>query len=147
MKKTALLALLAGILYSCSGNSSQETGADTAQTQDEAKQLFSRVIAVHDEVMTYERMILENRAKLDSIAKLDLPSPVKDSAILLSKNLTVAENAMSDWMHKFEPDYSAKSKGEAIKYLTAEESKIKKVDTLTKNAIRASWEFYTKYKK
>ncbi|RYZ92300.1 MAG: hypothetical protein EOP47_30490, partial [Sphingobacteriaceae bacterium] len=136
MKKTLSFALLAFILYSCGGNTKQNNGQDTTQ-KDEAKQVFDRVIAVHDEVMTYERMLLENKVKLDSLAKLDIPTAQKDSAVLLSKNLTVAEDAMSDWMHKFEPDYSAKPQDEAIKYLTAEEAKIKQVDTLTKAAIKA----------
>ncbi|MEO6500144.1 MAG: hypothetical protein ABIN95_14055 [Mucilaginibacter sp.] len=147
MKKILLFALLACLLYAC-GNKTKQTGEqDTVKNKDEAKQLFDRVIAVHDEVMTYERMIMENKMKLDSLSKLDIKPAEKDSAMLLSKNLTIAENAMGDWMHKFEPDYSGKPNDEAIKYLTAQETQIKHVDSLTKAAIKASWQFYSKYNK
>ncbi|MBE9583630.1 hypothetical protein IM792_04150 [Mucilaginibacter sp. JRF] len=137
MKKICFLPLLVILAAGC-GN--QED--DKAQE----KKLFDEVIEIHNEVMNYEGMILENKTKLDSFVKVVNIPAIKDSAILLSKNLAGADEAMADWMHKFEPDYSAKPHDETMRYLAGQKVKISEVDSVTKKAIKASWQFLSSHK-
>lgn len=135
MKKALILfAATTIILSSCS---------DSKKEEQQEKQLFNEVMAVHDELMGYESTLMENKKKLDSLAK---NPALKDSVKLLDKNLTAADDAMGDWMHKFDPDYSGKPHDEAMKYLQQQKEEIKRVDTLTKKAVNESGRFISSHK-
>ncbi|MNY82604.1 hypothetical protein D3C86_2248100 [compost metagenome] len=61
--------------------------------------------------------------------------------------MTIAEDSMNDWMHKFEPDVTGKSNDEAIQYFEAEKAKIATIDSLYKVEIKVSGEYLSKFKK
>ncbi|RYY37654.1 MAG: hypothetical protein EOP46_01785 [Sphingobacteriaceae bacterium] len=135
MKRTLILFAATALLTGC---------ADTEKQEQKEKQLFNQVMLIHDELMEHEHVLMDNKQTLDSLAKTPA---LKDSAELLGKNLTIADDAMSDWMHHFDPDYKSKPHEEAIKYLTEQQEKIARVDSLTKTAVSASGIFISKHKK
>ncbi|MCC8408079.1 hypothetical protein LJ707_04000 [Mucilaginibacter sp. UR6-1] len=137
MERTVFLLLLALFAAGC-GNA--------PDNKEQEKKLFNEVMEIHNEVMNYESIIMENKTKLDSFARVSTVPTVKDSAALLSKGLENADVAMGEWMHKFEPDYSKKAHDEAMKYLAGQKVKITEVDSITKKAIKASWQFLSNHK-
>ncbi|RZM11336.1 MAG: NACHT domain-containing protein [Pedobacter sp.] len=97
-----------------------------------------------------ERLVDPSKPKGDTydprITFLDTVSEKSKMQAILA-DLTKAEDSMNDWMHKFEPDYSNKPHEEVVKYMTAQEASITHVDSVTKAAIKASWQFLAKHKK
>ena len=134
MKKLFTIVLLGNLLCSCN-------------TKQQEKELYRDVIALHDSVMADNGLLMRNKMQLDTLLTKALPAEIKDSAIFVKSNLTTADDAMNDWMHQFEPDYSGKPHDEAMKYLNDQKTQIKKVDSLTKAAISVSGAFLSKYKK
>ncbi|WP_345330638.1 hypothetical protein [Mucilaginibacter defluvii] len=137
MKKIIYLLLFPLILTACDSE---------ADNKAQERKLFDEVISIHNEVMNYEGMILENKAKLDTLAKMLKDKSLQDSVLTLSENLQQADAAMSEWMHQFEPDYSQKTHKEAIKYLADQKASITQIDSVTKKAIKASWQFLSNHK-
>ncbi len=141
MKKLLPFIALAITFQACSGGNNtadkQDASGLTAEQKQE-KQLFDDVIAVHDEVMSNEHLLLEYKDKADSVVKVSAAT-AKDSALTVSKQLADADSAMNAWMHQFEPDYSGKSHADAVKYLTEQKKQITEVDSMAKRAIKASW--------
>lgn len=137
MKKIIYLLLFPLILTACDSE---------ADNKAQERKLFDEVISIHNEVMNYEGMILENKAKLDTLTKTLKDKSLQDSVLTLSENLQQADAAMSEWMHQFEPDYSQKPHNEAMKYLADQKASITQVDSLTKKAIKASWQFLSNHK-
>ncbi|MCD8739786.1 hypothetical protein LT679_04155 [Mucilaginibacter roseus] len=137
MKKIIYLLFIPALFTACNSLSDDKT---------QERKLFDEVISIHNEVMNYEGMILENKAKLDTLAKTQVDKSVQDSALALSENLNIADAAMSEWMHQFEPDYSQKTHEEAMKYLADQKASITQVDSVTKKAIKASWQFLSNHK-
>ncbi|RVU00592.1 hypothetical protein EOD41_11360 [Mucilaginibacter limnophilus] len=135
MKKTLILFAATAIISSGCKDSKNE--------EQQEKQLFTEVMAIHDDLMGYESTLMENKKKLDSLAK---NPTLKDSAEILDRNLTTADDAMGEWMHQFDPDYSGKPHDEAMKYLQQQKQEIQKVDTLTKKAVSESGRFISTHK-
>ena len=134
IKKLLIIALLGSTLYGC------------ADTKQQEKQLYKEVIALHDSVMAHNGLLMKNKMKLDTLLTQNLQATTKDSAMLASKSLIAADEAMNTWMHQFEPDYSGKPHNEVMKYLEDQKVQIKNVDSLTKTAISLSNTFLLKYK-
>ena len=107
MKKVFTVTLIAFILAGCTDKKAQKQAA------------LDDVIKIHDKVMAADEHLMKNKMQLDSLLKL--PNfPAKDTAVLLRSNLNIADSAMENWMHKFDPDYKAKSDDETLTYFTSQ---------------------------
>lgn len=132
MKKYIGIALSLAILLGCADNKKQE------------KLLLDSVIAVHDKVMTNDEHLMKNKMLLDSIIK---NVPAKDSAKVYLKLVDDADNAMSDWMHKFDVENRGKSHQEIIDYLNDQKKKISAIDVQISKAINESEKYLNQNKK
>lgn len=135
---------VAGIAISCTQT------ADYKSERDE-------VMKFHDVVMEDHGILVDNQMKLDSMLK-NLPAlkqkfpaidTVKEKVVMTIalESLNHAENLMNDWMHKFEPDITGKSNGEAVTYFKAERQKIAGIDSLYKGQIKASNLYLSKFRR
>ncbi|MBB6127662.1 hypothetical protein [Mucilaginibacter lappiensis] len=126
MKKISLVILTAVALCGCGDNKKQE------------KLLLDSVIAIHDKVMGSDEQLMKNKMILDSIIK-NAPAAVnQDSAKVYLKIVDDADNAMSDWMHKFDAENKGKSHQEVIDYLTDQKKKIVVIDSQINKAVTIS---------
>jgi hypothetical protein len=106
------------------------------------KQALNEVLKVHDQVMEYSETAMKNKLVLDTLIKKNLSDTTKtNTATTLSKQLITADNAMEDWMHKFNADNTGKSHAEIMEYLHGQRLELLKVDTLLKSAIDQSNNF------
>lgn len=126
MKKISLAILTAVALCSCGDNKKQE------------KSLLDSVIAIHDKVMGSDEQLMKNKMILDSIIKKAPATLNLDSAKLYLKIVDDADNAMSDWMHKFDAENKGKSHQEIIDYLTDQKKKIVVIDSQINKAVTIS---------
>lgn len=115
------------------------------------------VMKFHDVVMEDHGSLVANEMKIDSLMK-DLPAlkkefpeldTLREKGVLKAtlERLTVAENLMNDWMHKFEPDVTGKSDEDAVQYFKNERVKIARIDSLYKVEIKSSTTYLTKFRK
>jgi acetylornithine/succinyldiaminopimelate/putrescine aminotransferase len=126
LKKLTLPALALAILAGCADKKHQE------------KVLLDSVTNEHEKVMNYEGAM----EKQKSILKPMLTDPaLKDSAAYYSKLLDDNDNAMMDWMNKFNPDFSGKSHEQIIDYLNAQKKLVAVVDSDYRKALNASAAF------
>ena len=126
MKKISLITLTALALLGCGAGKQQE------------KLLLDSVIATHDKVMASDEQLMKNKMILDSIIK-NAPATVNiDSAKAYLKMVDNADDAMSDWMHKFDAENKGKSHQEIIDYLTDQKKKITVIDSQINTAVASS---------
>lgn len=121
------------------------------------KERRAEVIKYHDAVMADAGNVADKQMQLNDMLKdlgtLKAKNPLidtlkeKDSIILVQQKLNKAEDAMNEWMHKFEPDVTGKSNQQAIAYFESEKQKIKQVDSLFKKEIRFADTYLSKFKK
>jgi hypothetical protein len=140
MKKTFIAALACLALFGCTNNKNQE------------KALLDSVIAVHDKVMGIDDQLMHNKMKLDTLLKTKLTGVADTAAekrqqMGLSVQLTNAEDAMENWMQKFEPEPKGKSHEEIMAYLNDQKTKIIAVDSGMSAAINASTKYLNTIKK
>lgn len=126
MKKFSLVILTSAILFSCGDNKKQE------------KLLLDSVIAVHDRVMASDEQLMKTKIILDSIIKNTKATVNQDSAKACLKIVDDADDAMSDWMHKFDAENKGKSHQEIIDYLTDQKNKIAIIDSQINKAVTIS---------
>lgn len=119
------------------------TGCSDEKAQEKA--LFDSVIRVHDDVMGSDETLMKNKMLLDSIAKSDSTTRTKDSVYSYLRKLNLADSAMSDWMHKFDPDYNGKAHNKVMAYLTSQKKQIEAVNSRVKAAIAASDKYLAKH--
>ena len=111
------LLAAAAVLTACNNDKKQE------------KDLQKQVIDFHEKVMADDEKAMVTKLKIDTIilqakaAKADTSEAHKYSAALIA-----ADDAMGNWMQKFEPDFSGKGHDDVIKYLTDQQTKVKAVD-------------------
>lgn len=129
MKKILLMALLGFIISSCNNNKAQE------------KALLDEVIKTHDKLMADDGAIMKNKEQLKPFAATD-----KDSVAAYTKLLDNADDAMMNWMNKFNPDFTGKSHEQIMTYLNGQKTEILKLDSLINNAINASDKYIIKVK-
>jgi succinate dehydrogenase flavin-adding protein (antitoxin of CptAB toxin-antitoxin module) len=129
MKKHLLAAAGIALLLGCTDTKKQE------------KDLLNQVIAVHDKVMANDEQLMKNKMLLDSLVKHNAPNINKDTAQVYLKLVDDADNAMSDWMHKFDAENKGKSHQEIMDYLDVQKKLINKIDTQINEAVTGS----TKY--
>jgi hypothetical protein len=126
MKKISLAILATVALFGCGDNKKQE------------KLLLDSVIAVHDKVMASDEQLMKTKMILDSIIK-NAPATVNlDSAKVCLKIVDDADDAMSDWMHKFDAENKGKSHQEIIDYLSDQKKKITVIDSQINKAVTIS---------
>ncbi|NCD71779.1 hypothetical protein [Mucilaginibacter agri] len=139
MKKIWLLALTCVTIVACSDDKAEE------------KKSMDGILATHDKVMAAEDKAMTNKIQIDSLLKLDKFAP-QDSAALKaefrtqSSNLKTADEAMEDWMHKFDPDYKGKSHADVMEYLNTQNIQINKIDSQLNSSIDLSTKALAKYK-
>ncbi|MDN3547939.1 hypothetical protein [Mucilaginibacter aquaedulcis] len=122
MKKYILTLIAASVLFSC------------ADTKKQEKLLLDSVIAIHDKVMSSDEQLMKNKMVLDSLIK----SNPSDSTKMYLKQVDDADNAMSDWMHKFDAENKGKSHQQIIDYLTDQKKRITAIDSLINIAVNSS---------
>jgi succinate dehydrogenase flavin-adding protein (antitoxin of CptAB toxin-antitoxin module) len=131
MKKYLFIALGATLMLACTDTKKQE------------KDLLNQVIAVHDKVMANDEQLMKNKMLLDSLVKHNAPNINKDTAQVYLKLVDDADNAMSDWMHKFDAETKGKSHQEIMDYLEAQKKLISKIDTQINVAVTGSTKYIT----
>ncbi|QEM04082.1 hypothetical protein DIU31_011400 [Mucilaginibacter rubeus] len=131
MKKHLFAAAGIALLLGCTDTKKQE------------KDLLKQVIAVHDKVMANDEQLMKNKMLLDSLIKKNAPNINKDSAQVYLKLVDDADNAMSDWMHKFDAENKGKSHQEIMDYLEAQKKLISKIDTQINVAVSGSTKYIT----
>lgn len=111
MTKKLFIPLLACVaLFGCNDGKKQE------QT------LLNDVIKTHDKLMVDDGAIMKNKMLLKAIPATD----AKDSVAFYTKSLDDADNAMMNWMNKFNPDFTGKTHEQIIDYLTTQKAEILK---------------------
>jgi succinate dehydrogenase flavin-adding protein (antitoxin of CptAB toxin-antitoxin module) len=114
-----------------------------ADTKKQEKLLLDSVIAVHDKVMGSTEHLMKNKMILDSLIKHDSTTINADSAKVYLKLVDDADNAMSDWMHKFDAENKGKSHQEIMDYLTDQKKKIIVIDSQINTAVNSSNKYLT----
>ena len=128
MKTKVLLAAfcLSGVLYACSNG------------QEEEKKQLNEILAVHDKVMGESELVMKNKITLDSLVRKSNDTSKTNKAVVLSNQLKTADEAMEDWMHKFNPDYTGKSHTEVMEYLHSQHLHLLQVDSMLSAGINQS---------
>jgi hypothetical protein len=144
MQKYITLALLIVCFYSC-------------KPKPDYKDKRAEVIKYHDAVMADAGNVVDKQMQLGDMLKnlkaLKAKNPTidtikeKDSILVVQARLSKADDAMNDWMHKFEPDVTGKSNEQAIAYFESEKVKIQRVDSLFKQEIKFADTYLSKFKK
>jgi hypothetical protein len=127
MKKIYYASLFALTLSAC------------ANAKKEEKALQKEILDIHEKVMADDEKAVLNKMKLDTlILKADSLKIDKQEAVALNTKLGYADDAMSDWMKKFDPDNSGKNHDDVMKYLKAQRAQVKQIDSLLINATTES---------
>jgi hypothetical protein len=127
MKRFFIIIITGLALTSCSDNTQQE------------KNLLNELLKVHDKVMGNDELLMKNKMKLDTLIKLKVKDTVEKQQVkVLDTKLSAAEEAMENWMHKFEPDVNGKSHDEIMKYYSDQKKQIMTIDSQMNAAITES---------
>ncbi|WDF53511.1 hypothetical protein [Mucilaginibacter sp. KACC 22063] len=137
MKKMMLAAVSCLALAACNDDKGQE------------KKVMDDILKTHEKVMADEDHAVDNKMFIDSLIKNNKLGDTSGKTQLstLSTQLETADNDMSNWMQKFDPDYKGKSHADVMHYLTKQRSQINKIDSQLTDAIKQSDKALAKYKK
>ncbi|GAB2982293.1 hypothetical protein GCM10027049_18570 [Mucilaginibacter puniceus] len=135
MKKLLIAAFAVLALSACNDGKEQE------------KALQDEVIEVHDKVMGNDNRLMDNKMKIDTLISTTTDTTQKAELTRLKAELTVSEEAMENWMQKFDPDQGSKSHEEKVAYLTEQKKQIITIDSLMNAAIDKSNEYLNTLKK
>ena len=133
MRKTILAVLAGMVLFGCADKKAQE------------KALLDSVFKIHNKVMGADERLMNSKMKLDTLLK-QAGLPGKDTAAMLSKKLEGAENAMGNWMRKFNGDSTGMSHEEKMVYLADQKKQITAIDSQINVAISESNKYILKVK-
>jgi len=125
MKKLLFILFAASTLYSCTDR------------KGEKKVIMEDVMKVHEKVMEVEGQVIANRMKLDTLITQNKIA-AKDSAEMLVKKMSAAEDAMEDWMHKFDYEQKGKSDDDVITYMNTQKKLIMAIDSQLNLAVKES---------
>ncbi len=114
------------------------------KNQEQEQLLEKEVLNIHDEVMPLTELleVKQNQIKkitssLDSIIKakpkIDTIQ-ISKQATQIIQDITIANDAMMNWMHEFSADYTNKKHTEIIQYLNKEKSNLTNIRTQVKKA-------------
>lgn len=119
---------------------------ENAKTKE--NKLQAEVLAEHDVIMAKMDELTEMQSRLDSLkinlGNIKVSKPETDTLALkntidsLKTQLSLADDAMMNWMRDFNPDYEGKSHEEIIQYLNEEKTKINAVGVLFEESLSKS---------
>lgn len=115
--------------------------------KDQEKALQDEVIKIHDKVMGADNRLMDNKMKIDTLITTTTDTAQKAQMIRLNAELTVAEQAMENWMQKFDPEQANKTSDEKVAYLTDQKKQIMTIDSLMNAAIDKSTQYLNTIKK
>ena len=136
---SALLLGLAATLGSCENEKAAQ------------EKLQKEVLEQHDSIMTKMDLLNEEQMQLDLIRNnFKNMNDVDTLALGLSidsakSELQNADDAMMEWMHNFNPDYTGMSHQQIIDYLNQQHKSIDSVKVLFDHALSKSKSFTSKY--
>ena len=117
--------------------------------------LMANIMEVHDDLMKKGDNIMQNKESLNkllaSTANADSASASLDTenfhqrVNLLNKDLTMADEAMMNWMNNFNPNFDGKTHEQIIAYLNKQQAEILKVELKTEKALKTSNAFLEKH--
>lgn len=113
------------MLYACSNKKAQKSA------------IMDEVMKLHEKVMDVDGAAVANRMKLDTLIKQNTLAG-KDTAIILNKKLSDAEQAMEEWMHKFDYEQKGKSDDEVITYMQEQKKLIMAIESQLNKAVGES---------
>lgn len=127
---TVILILSSIFLFGCQDSKPKED-----PLQKEREQIYSEVMAIHDEMMMMGK-IRGAQGKLKKMMETDSANTEKYQTAY--DQLQVADDAMMDWMRQFKnPPQNVKTK-EAIEYLKDQKEKVQKMkDVMVENMDKA----------
>ncbi len=132
-----ILSVLALVLIMAScGKTSEHSGnghdSDANADDSPNEALYNQAMEVHDEVMPKMEDIYQLKMNLqEQIANTpDMVVERKKQLEQIISNLDSANNAMMDWMHKFNPLPDSTDQELAREYLESEIERVKKVKEL-----------------
>jgi TolA-binding protein len=140
MKSIANVLFAFTLLVAC-GKTAEQSDHDHDSTEADSESpneaLYNQVMDVHDEVMPRMEDIYKLKKDLqEQIANTpDMVVERKQQLEAIISNLDSANNAMMDWMHKFEPLPDSIDQEKAREYLESEIERIKKVKELMNESI------------
>jgi hypothetical protein len=135
MKKLLIFAFAVFALSACNDGKDQE------------KTLQDEVIKIHDKVMGDDNRLMDNKMKIDTLISTTTDTAQKAQLTRLNAELLIAEQAMENWMQKFDPEQGNKSSDEKVAYLTDQKKQIVTIDSLMNAAIDKSTEYLNTIKK
>ena len=135
MKKLFIAAFAVFALSACNDGKDQE------------KALQDEVIKIHDKVMGDDNRLMDNKMKIDTLLTTTTDTAQKAALTHLNAELLVAEQAMENWMQKFDPEQANKSSDEKVAYLTDQKKQIMTIDSLMNAAIDKSTQYLNTLKK
>jgi hypothetical protein len=135
MKKLFIVAFALFALSACNNGKDQE------------KALQDEVIKIHDKVMGADNQLMDNKMKIDTLLTTVTDTTKKAELTRLQNQLTTAEEAMENWMQKFDPEQANKSSDEKVAYLTDQKKQIMTIDSLMNVAIDKSTQYLNTIKK
>ncbi len=115
--------------------------------KDQEKALQDEVIKIHDKVMGSDNRLMDNKMKIDTLLTTTTDTAQKAELVRLNAELMVAEQAMENWMQKFDPEQGNKSSDEKVAYLTDQKKQIMTIDSLMNAAIDKSTGYLNTIKK
>jgi hypothetical protein len=135
MKNLIIIAIAALTFTACNGGADQE------------KALLDDVIKMHDTVMSKHEQLMKNKMKIDTLLGSIKDTTQKGELISLNAGLMVSEEAMENWMQKFDPEQKDKSHDEKMTYLTGQKKQIAAIDSQMNVAIEKSTQYINRVKK
>jgi len=138
MKKLFILLAACAVLSACGDSKKQEKAA------------LDSVIKIHDKVMGSDDQLMSNKMKIDTLLKETLPgdtAATKRQLMGLKIQLTQAEDAMENWMQKFDPEQKGKSHEDIMNYLEAQKAQIKTINAAIDSAVNSSATYLKTIKK
>jgi len=125
-------------------------------TKKEEKELEGQVMDMHEKVMGDGETAMQNKMKMDTlILKKDSIKEAFPALDTSAENKTMrnfnsqivkTDDEMSDWMHKYNPDFKGKSHDEVMQYLGQQKKQVAQINAKYKNIIKATNKYLLKYK-
>ncbi|MEX8547951.1 MAG: hypothetical protein V5804_10160 [Mucilaginibacter sp.] len=126
-------------------------------TKNDEKKLEAEVMEMHEKVMADGETAMQNKMKLDTLLlkkdSVKRAFPALDTSAenktmrSLSSRILKTDDAMSDWMHNYNPDFRGKSHQEVMNYLAQQKKTVGQINTAYKSVIQSSNQYLLKYKK
>ena len=118
-------------------------------------QIKKQVLDLHDKVMADGGRAEADEMQFSTLLKsglkqLKVSEPRLDTAaareqmLLLNKQLSNADDQMENWMHAYNDDFKGKTDQETFDYFSAEKTKVEKLDSIYKDALKPADDYLKK---